>query len=122
MHYHLFLDDERQPRDVTWMELPPYDWTIARNYNQFIGWFLRTGIPATVSFDHDLAPEHYKDYLEGRPEIQYDRFLEKTGYDCALWMVKYCRFKQQPLPVCFVHTLNTLGRKNILEVLNGGAR
>ena len=42
----LFLDDIRKPPDV--------DWFIVRNYNQFIDWIDKNGLPDIISFDHDL--------------------------------------------------------------------
>lgn len=33
---NLFLDDERNVGDVTWVTLPSVHWTIVRNYKQFV--------------------------------------------------------------------------------------
>ena len=32
MSYHLFLDDSRQPKNVTWLDLPPYHWVVVKSY------------------------------------------------------------------------------------------
>ena len=62
-YYHLFLDDNRHPKDVTWIELPLVEWTVVRSYKEFVKTVEEFGIPATVSFDHDLGDEHYNEYF-----------------------------------------------------------
>lgn len=117
--YHLFLDDERILRDVTWVELPLVEWTIVRKYNEFVQCITTNGLPKTISFDHDLAFEHYP-IADNRPgrNIPYDTYKEKTGWHAAKWLVEYCKEKKQKLPKCFVHTQNRTGRMNILIVLD----
>ena len=33
------------------------DWDIVRNYDEFINYILKNGLPSVISFDHDLAQE-----------------------------------------------------------------
>ena len=102
-YYNLFLDDERVPKNVTWVELPLVEWVIVRNFEQFITYIKLHGIPARVSFDHDLAPEHYQG-------LQSD---ELTGMDCVKWLVDFCDEHNHKFPEYYLHTLNTDGEANM---------
>lgn len=77
-----------------------------------------------VSFDHDLADEHYKEYyvahdakIIGEKRIRYDIFSEKTGRDCALWLANYCLDKGVPIPLYYMHSLNGIGCANIFTIM-----
>jgi hypothetical protein len=71
-----------------------------------------------VSFDHDLADTHYSACNSGET-IDYDSLEEKTGYDCAKWMVEYCVNQGFiELPVWYTHTMNPVGGKNIQDLFN----
>lgn len=129
MGYHLFLDDERDPKGVKWVELPLVAWVIVRNYKDFVETIKRDGVPTTVSFDHDLADEHYQEYHNAHDErmlsfgkIRYDRFAEKTGYDCAKWLAQYCVDKRVPVPLYYVHSWNDIGRANIISILESARK
>lgn len=52
---NIFLDDERFPRDVTWIKLPECDWSIVRTQAEFEELVLADGIPDHISFDNDLG-------------------------------------------------------------------
>jgi len=114
----LFLDDCRNPPDSSW--------DVVRSYAAFVEYVEKNGVPDVISFDHDLGAEHYKEYsrienarLEGRIEsIQYHSFEEKTGYDCAKWLVERGTLPQ----TVYVHSLNPVGRKNILFIMEEGYR
>jgi hypothetical protein len=128
--YNLFLDDERKPMDVVWINLPLVNWIIVRNYNEFIRIIIESGLPERVSFDHDLAMEHYPGGMgiyEGDPRIKtikldYDSYKEKTGYHCALFLVNYCIDHNLPLPTYYIHTLNPVGRMNIISVMESAKK
>jgi len=131
MSYNLFLDDHRNPKDVKWIDLPPVSWVIVRNYKQFVETILKDGVPRIISFDHDLADEHYKEYttcndnklLSGaRGKIRYEHFQEKTGYDCAKWLANYCVDKNLPLPLYYLHSLNGIGCANIFSILESARK
>ena len=104
--YNLFLDDVRDPNrflnDVR-------AWEIVRNHNEFVRIIQQRGLPRFISFDHDLADEHYLN--EGK------EFTEKTGYDCAKWLIEFCMRTNQPLPEFQVHSMNPVGRLNIISLL-----
>ncbi|HEX5050447.1 MAG TPA: cyclic-phosphate processing receiver domain-containing protein [Planctomycetota bacterium] len=118
--FHLFLDDVRHPSEVTWITLPAVPWTIVRDFDAFVAAVHEHGIPATVSFDHDLTAAHYEALDHGRrtPGTGYDESLVKTGYHCARWLVDQCLAHDLPLPEeVFVHTMNPVGRDKIQALL-----
>lgn len=129
MNYNLFLDDERMPKNVTWVDLPLVEWTIVRNYDQFVEIIQKQGLPNIVSFDHDLADEHYAEYTAAhdpnspsRGTFNYEKLKEKTGYDCAKWLAQYCVDNSKPIPQYYVHTMNPIGGKNIFSILESAKR
>lgn len=131
MTYKLFLDDKRNPvHCVTYMQArigiknPIYlqnDWLIARNYTSFVNTIESMGLPEFISFDHDLADEHYKDLIDSG-EVNYNSYTEKTGYDCAKWLVGYCIDHKLSLPEIAVHSMNPVGTNNIINYLNQGRK
>jgi len=118
--YNLFLDDMRFPYDVfLYTGNPIYskeEWVIVRSYDEFTLYISEHGLPNIISFDHDLADEHYAYYdTEVTSEIDYNRFTEKTGYECAKWVVDYCIDRDYiPCPQYLAHTMNTVGGENII--------
>lgn len=120
MSYNLFLDDERFPKNVTWVELPPVEWRIVRSYKDFVGLIQKEGVPKIISFDHDLADEHYKEEFRARAlgeSLDYNRLKEMTGYHAAQWLAEYCVDNNIPIPEYYVHTMNVEGAKNIKSAL-----
>ena len=106
---NLFLDDIRMPRQATKVKLPLVEWTIVRNYEEFVRAVKTRGVPTRVSLDHDLGPEHYVHDWAGnniKPE-------QLTGYDCAKWLVNYCIEKGERFPEYYVHSMNPIGTANI---------
>ena len=93
----LFLDDERNPQDVTWILYPEdIEWTVVRTFSEFVR--VTSGqVFDLISFDHDL-----QDFSKG---------AEMTGYDC---MKFFCNFREGT-PTMFVHSMNTIGKVNILS-------
>jgi hypothetical protein len=130
MSYKLFLDDYRQPLDCFGYmharignEVPIYldkDWVIVRNFNEFVACITKRGIPNLISFDHDLANEHYapqdrwEDYNQWESEQQ---FSEKTGKDCAKWLCDYCWVHDVKVPKYYIHSMNPIGCENIKSIL-----
>lgn len=132
MRYNLFLDDERIPYDVTWVKLPGNmysDHVIVRSYNEFAKHIISFGLPDSVSFDHDLADEHYEVMANevsasqsysafvnddfGGLDLKFDYGTEKTGYDCAKWLVDFCIDRGLKFPAYTVHSMNPIGAKRI---------
>lgn len=123
MEYYLFLDDERFPHNVKWMHMPVYPWIVVRNFNEFKSTIEEKGIPKFISFDHDLADQHYQAMLkECNGEKNVDYGTEKTGYDCAKWLVDYCLEHTYKIPDFQVHSLNPIGKENIETYLNNSAK
>ncbi len=110
MPYNLFLDDIRTPvmaysvlKYGGYLEL---DWVIVRSYSEFVSHINTHGLPSIVSFDHDLG-------------IDIDNpNLEKSGYNCATWLVNYCLMHGEVLPEYYVHSMNSIGRKNIENAMS----
>lgn len=125
--YKLFLDDERNPYSVTWVELPLGPWVIVKNYKEFVAYITKNGRPDFVTFDHDLAHEHYRQSMYN-PDRHYNNyytdgtFKEKTGYDCAKWLVEYCIQNGWDFPDYKVHTMNSIGRENIIGYIENFKR
>lgn len=126
---YLFLDDERNPADVTWCDIPrTNNYAVVRNYDEFVTHIMSFGIPDFVSFDHDLADEHYAVMLKEVEASKYTAFVdddeggltltfnygsEKTGYDCAKWLVDFCVARDIKFPSYAVHSMNPIGRERI---------
>lgn len=110
----LFLDDIRYPIEAYHYTKQNIflrnDWDIVRNYKQFVNRILEKGLPEMISFDNDLADEDYlkKNSLD---------LTEKTGYDCAKWLIEYCMDNKLDLPKFYSHSMNPVGKMNILNLL-----
>lgn len=132
MDRKLFLDDIRSVREASnYMSCTVRHnyhqpgWDVVKSYDEFVSYIERNGLPNLISFDHDLADEHYEDllsdenFLKGDQKIilKYDAYKEKTGYEAAKWLIDYCLEHNEPLPDFLVHTMNPVGRKNIESLL-----
>ncbi len=120
--YILFLDDIRNPT-LIYPASVDTDWVIAKNYDEFVKVITDNGLPTLISFDHDLADEHYRPSMyaaDGHYSNYYSdgTFREKTGYDCAKWLIEHCLDKNIDLPKWNVHSANPVGRKNIEQLLS----
>jgi hypothetical protein len=110
----LYLDDVRPAPDSSW--------TVVRSYDEFIKYMSENPVPDIISFDHDLADEHYHD-----PEtwakvkehgIDYTIYREKTGLDCVKWLVD----NDIRLNRWQVHSMNPIGAENIRGLLSNHER
>ena len=102
----IFLDDVRFPKDVTWEKLPlkGVDWYICRSVEAvriLVEECLET-FPTYFSFDHDL-----QDSKENK---------EINGCDCVKWLINHCRTNNLFMPVCYFHSANEVGKKNMLAL------
>ncbi len=120
--YNLYLDDTRMPKDsfgyMGYFEYMTEDWVIARNFDEFVKIVKENGIPEMISFDHDLADQHYgvHDHLT---KDEYDLYTEKTGYHCAKWFIDYCIDNNFNLPkMILIHSMNTAGALNIKSLFD----
>jgi hypothetical protein len=133
MSYKLFLDDLREP--IMCAKMLPHladlyndsEWVIARNYHEFCNiikerWEKYNEAPTLISFDHDLGFEHTRYYFENGghenpPNPDDANFIEKTGKDCANWLICFCEDEKVPLPEYIVHSANPVGSLNISSLL-----
>jgi hypothetical protein len=112
----LYLDDLRTPTDDSWQ--------VVRNYNQFVSHVRLNGLEnyEVISLDHDLGEEAMNEfYNNALPnfKLNYDNILnEKTGYDCAKWLVAESMTTKIPLPQIYVHSANPIGSANIMGYIN----
>ncbi len=106
-HVYLFLDDIRTPFEAYSYSLNPVfldkKWEIVRTYAEFVQWITQNGLPYFVSFDHDLS--------------DVESIQEKTGYDCALFLVDYCLNNQLKCPTFYCHSMNPVGKTKIIGLL-----
>lgn len=102
MDWFLFIDDERDRRDVTWVNYVQASnpWRVARNMQAVLELIDKHGMPLYISFDHDLGEN------------------EPTGFDIAKRLVEGDMGDDQRLhfPPSFdfvVHSMNPIGKTNI---------
>lgn len=76
--------------------------------------------PFDVMFlDHDLAPEHYKDF---DPSIQEGEYPERTpdGHDFVKWLVNNKQVIHEYTQI-IIHSLNPTGSQNMERTINESA-
>ena len=122
MSYNLYLDDFRDPRDSAFYKgeiiYNLLEWVVVRNYDEFVKTIKDNGIPETISFDHDLADEHYGE-VANLDEVEYLMYQEKTGYDCAKWLINHCIDNKKELPAkVLIHSMNPAGSLNIKSLFD----
>jgi hypothetical protein len=115
----LFLDDLRQPP----LHLNRM-FDVVRSYDDFIEYIETYGVPELISMDHDLDREHTLFFYDNGgfrnpPDPKFENFKFKTGYDCALWLIEYCKDNNLELKKVIVHSHNPIGSNNIYEVISG---
>lgn len=115
--YKLFLDDERTVSDTHVLNIlcnpadahiysNPAEWVVVRTYHEFVSHIAKNGLPSVVSFDHDLG-----DFSGPNKE-------ERTGMDCAKYLVSICLDKPAEFPKWIVHSQNTVGAENIVKYMD----
>lgn len=113
----LWLDDVRDPLRNDWLVFSPidqpYEVVWVKSYKDFIAWIVDNGLPDGICFDHDLSDFVYD--MVKQQEIVV--FHEKTGYDCAKWLVNYCMDNELPLPLWNIQSANPAGAENIRKYL-----
>ena len=100
----LFLDDERNPKDVTWVNYPEnIEWVVVRSYDKFFHEFYRETFQV-FSFDHDIQDFNHRGVeLTGSIVLKamLDTFLT-THHGLFT-------FPEQ----VFFHTKNPIGKENM---------
>jgi hypothetical protein len=115
---NIYLDDLRTPKDLPFCET----WEIVRSYDEFISKVNEIGFEkiGIISLDHDLgdsAMAEWQNNVVKNYELEYKNISEKTGYDCAKWIVEQW---MQGKPICKVvtHSANAIGSANIMGYIN----
>jgi hypothetical protein len=111
----LYLDDVRIPTEG--------EWELVRNYDEFVAHIKMNGLDKyeVISLDHDLgegAMVEYYTNVKPNYELNYERILEKTGMDCARFLVAESMNAKIPLPQIYVHSANPIGSANIIGYIN----
>lgn len=79
-----------------------------------------TELPVLISFSHDITDDHM--FLElRRPkgmDIAYEMYKGDTGLHLAKLLCNFAQEKNLVLNKICVHGTNSLGNKNILEIIN----
>ena len=112
---YLYLDDVRIPTEG--------NWEVVRNYVEFVAHIKLNGLEnyEVISLDHDLGESAMQEYytnVKPHYELDYKRIDEKTGMDCARFLVAESVTKSIPLPQIYVHSANPIGTHNILGYIN----
>lgn len=122
MKYKIYLDDVRIPKDP--------EWILVKNYDEFVQKIQEIGLPniSTISFDHDLGDTAMAEYFNNvapNYKLNYDNITEKTGLDCAKWLINHWmeNRKQIPhqgfnFPQVYSHSANPIGAANIIGYVN----
>jgi hypothetical protein len=118
----LYLDDRRNPHKQTHIDTSFYDKVVwITCYTEFANWIFLHGLPDSISFDHDLSPEHYapKEHWVGTYRLwrEENKSLFPTGLDCAKLLVIHCNNHGLQLPIWTVHSLNPIGSYEITHEL-----
>lgn len=111
----LYLDDVRIPTEG--------EWEVVRNYDEFVAHIKMNGLDKyeVISLDHDLgeaAMIEYYSNVKPNYELNYERISEKTGMDCARFLVAESMNTKIPLPQIYVHSANPIGSANIIGYIN----
>jgi hypothetical protein len=111
----LYLDDVRTPKDA--------DWQVVRSYDEFVAHIRLHGLEnyELMSLDHDLgdtAMSEYYNNVHPNYTLDYSNIKEKTGMDCAKFLVAESMTKGIPLPAIYVHSANPIGSANIMGYIN----
>jgi hypothetical protein len=120
----LWLDDARDPNTNDWLNFSPIErpfhvvWV--KSYDEFVSFINENGLPDGICFDHDLAD--IKEIEGSNLVIASDWCQEKTGYDCAKWLVSYCLDHSLPLPKYNIQSANPIGKENIDKLLKQFSR
>lgn len=107
----VWIDDIRDPKEPTWQNwikknfgTNDFDITWIKSYKEFVDFVDKNGLPSNISLDHDLGDVEDPDN-------------EKTGYDCAKYIVDYCMDNDRDIPNYRIQSDNGPGRENIDKYL-----
>ena len=109
----IYLDDVRTPKDK--------DWMVVRNYHEFVNLVQKVGLENVelISLDHDLGDSAMKEWhtnVYHNNTLDYNNITEKTGMDCAKWLVEKW-LDGNPVCKVMVHSANAVGSANICGLI-----
>ena len=131
MEYRIYLDDVRTPVDTE-------NWVVVRSYDEFVNKVQEIGLESVkmISLDHDLGDTAMNEYFNNvspNYNLDYNNIKEKTGYDCAKWLVNHFydmnpdwvllgRLQKKTIgmkfPIVYTHSANPIGSANIMGYIN----
>jgi hypothetical protein len=114
MRYKIYLDDVRTP--IAW------DWVVVRDFDDFVKTVTKLGLENIdlISLDHDLGDTAMMEWytnVYNNYKLDYNNITEKTGMDCAKWLVERW-MDGQPVVEVKVHSANAIGSANIMGLIN----
>jgi hypothetical protein len=133
----IYLDDVRTPLpNPSTHDVP--EWIVVRSYDEFVSKVEELGLETIklISLDHDLGDTAMSEYFNNvspNYQLDYNNIHEKTGYDCAKWLVNHFydknpdwetlgRLQKKSLtinfPTVLVHSANPIGSANIMGYIN----
>jgi len=120
MKQYIYLDDVRTPTQGVGEDNQP--WVIVRSYDEFVEKVNEIGLEniQTISLDHDLGESAMKEWntnVYHNYKLDYDNITEKTGYDCAKWLVEQW-MDDKPVVTVMTHSANAIGSANIMGYIN----
>jgi hypothetical protein len=120
----LWLDDKRNPFENDWLKFSPiqepFTTVWVKSYKEFVNHIVINGLPDAICFDHDLGlPNHIERINNGMSKRSSRKLKqqEKTGYDCAKWLVELCMDNHLKLPLYNIQSSNPVGKDNIDSLL-----
>lgn len=119
----IYLDDVRTPHSPNneWVN-GIEEWTVVRSYDEFVDKINEVGMENVelVSLDHDLGESAMKEWhtnVANNYTLDYNNITEKTGYDCAKWLVEQW-MEGKPVIKVYTHSANAIGSANIMGYIN----
>lgn len=114
MKKYIYLDDVRTPTEG--------DWIVVRNYDEFVEKVTEIGFKniELISLDHDLGETAMREWYTNVAKnftLDYNNITEKTGMDCAKWLVEKWMDGEKVFTVK-VHSANAIGSANMMGYIN----
>ena len=91
-------------------------------YDEFVAKVNEIGLEniELISLDHDLGDSAMKEWhtnVYHNYKLDYNNITEKTGYDCAKWLVEQW-MDGKPIVDVYTHSANAIGSANIMGYIN----
>lgn len=114
MKNRIYLDDVRTPIET--------DWIVVRSYDEFVAKVNEIGLENIeyISLDHDLGDSAMREWHTNvyvNYKLDYNNITEKTGMDCAKWLVEQW-LDGKPVVEVYTHSANAIGSANIMGYIN----